>query len=412
MEWNLPDLGDGISTATLLRVLVNVGDTITKNQAVLEVETDKVNLEVPAPVDGTVSAIHVEAGAKLNIGDLVFTIDSGAEETPAPQPETPAPPPAAAAPQQPASAPAQATLVTPAADGLRAAPIVRKLARELGIELKAVTASGPEGLILHDDLVEHVRGLLGSQAKTPAVTQTELPNFEKFGAVRREAMSQIRKVTAERMTQSWLSVPRVTHFDQADVTDLEQLRKDWKGKAEAAGAKLTVTAFLIKVVAKALRDFPQLNASIDMANESIVYKDYVHIGVAVDTPQGLVVPVIRDADKKGILELAKEVGELGAKARDKKLTLEDVQGACFTISNLGGVGGTNFTPIVNTPEVGILAVSRGRMQATWINNEWHPRMTTPLGVSYDHRLVDGAEAARFMRSIVDAVESPLWMVFG
>ncbi len=290
-----------------------------------------------------------------------------------------------------------------------ASPSVRRLARELGVDISMVTGSGPRGRISHEDVKTEARRIVshgGAERALPEAHRAPLPDFEKWGSVERRAMSGVRRKTAEHMSHAWTAVPHVTQHDRADITELEALRKRYAGKTEAAGGKLTVTAIALKIAASALEVFPQFNASIDVANEEIVYKSYTHIGVAVDTERGLLVPVIRDVDEKNILALSVELSRVAEKARNRKLTLEEMQGGCFTITNLGGIGGTSFTPIVNWPEVAILGISRGRMESVHVDGQFVPRLILPLSLSYDHRLIDGADAARFLRWVAEAFENP------
>jgi pyruvate dehydrogenase E2 component (dihydrolipoamide acetyltransferase) len=290
-----------------------------------------------------------------------------------------------------------------------AAPHVRRLARELGVDIHNVAGSGPGGRISEDDVKAHTKQLLLSGAGTAAPThfkQPALPDFSKWGKIERVSMRGVRRKTAEHMWEAWSSIPHVTQNDKADITELEQLRTRFGPKAAEAGGKMTVTAIALKVCASALKIFPQFNASIDMEKEEIVYKQFINIGVAVDTERGLLVPVIRDVDKKNIVELAAELTGLSKKARDKKLTPADMEGGTFTITNLGGIGGTGFSPIVNYPEVAILGLSRSSMEPVWLNGKFEPRQVIPLSLSYDHRLIDGADAARFLRWIAEAFEQP------
>ncbi len=432
-EFKLPELGENIAAATIVGVLVGVGDQIKPGQPVLELETDKAVLEVPSDVGGTVTAVHVKAGQEIGIGQLLLTLEEGgaaeAATTSAPAagavaaeaPKAAAKPAAPAEPAKPAAekpveesakpAPAPAPAPEPAAPGeaAAAAPSVRRFARELGVEVADVAGSGPAGRVTMEDVKAHVRAGAGSRGPTsPAAAP--LPDFTKWGPVQREKMSNVRRATARNMAQSWPAIPMVTQFDKADITELEQLRQQFGKRVEAAGGKLTPTAIILKVVAAALKRFPQFNASVDMANEEIVYKQYVHVGVAVDTDRGLLVPVLRDVDQKNVIQLAVELGQIAQKARDRKLGLEDMQGGCFTISNLGGIGGTGFTPLVNGPEVAILGVSRGSVEPVWVDGQWQPRQLLPLSLTYDHRLIDGADGARFLRWVCEALEKPFLLM--
>jgi pyruvate dehydrogenase E2 component (dihydrolipoamide acetyltransferase) len=434
------------------KVLVNVGDTITREQPVLELETDKATIEVPSSVAGVVKEIRVKTGDKVKVGAVVLTVDApsgnggggAAAKTPPPDaaPSLDAPPvatpQAAPAAAQPAPAPQSPRLVpmptrqtaesSPApvaapparADGRSApaSPAVRRLAREIGVNINDVEGTGPNGRISQEDVKESARRILssvgsaGAGAGTMARPARQLPDFAKFGEIDRQAWTNIRRVTAEHLSYAWNTIPHVTQFDKADVTELEMLRKRHKEQVAKAGGNLTVTAMLVRILATAVRKFPQFNASIDTERGEIVYKKYVNIGVAVDTDRGLLVPVIRDADQKNIVQLAVELAELSDKARTRRISLEEMQGGCFSISNLGGIGGTYFTPIVNAPEVAILGISRAAMQPRWdaAIGEFAPRMMLPLSLSYDHRVIDGADAVRFLRYVVEGIEQPLTMI--
>jgi pyruvate dehydrogenase E2 component (dihydrolipoamide acetyltransferase) len=434
-EFKLPELGENIATATVVGVLVGIGDQIKPGQPVLELETDKAVLEVPSDVHGKVTAVHVKSGQEIGIGQLLLTLEEGgaaeaattsapaAEAAPAQAPKADAKPaalaePAKAAAEQPAEklvkpTPAPTPAPEPAAPGeaAAAAPSVRRFARELGVEVAEVAGSGPSGRVTMEDVKAHVRAGAGGMAtRSTAPAAAALPDFGKWGPVQREKMSNVRRATARAMSQSWPTIPMVTQFDKADITELEQLRAQYGKRAEAAGGKLTPTAIILKVVAAALKRFPQFNASVDMASEEIVYKQYVHVGVAVDTDRGLLVPVLRDVDQKNVIQLAVELGQIAQKARDRKLGLEDMQGGCFTISNLGGIGGTGFTPLVNGPEVAILGVSRGSTEPVFVEGQWQPRLMLPLSLTYDHRLIDGADGARFLRWVCEALEKPFLLM--
>lgn len=413
-EFKLPDVGEGIESGTVVAVLVAVGDTIEKDQPVLELETDKAVVEVPSAVSGVVKEIKVKAGDEAKVGQVILVVEEAAAAPAQAQPEPPpeqaqaveeAPKPTEAPPSPPTpSAPAK-----PADDDGRlipAAPSVRRLAREKGVDLRSVQGTGILGRISAEDVLRHAAGEPVAPA-APAAT-VSLPDFTKYGATERRPMSGIRKATVKSMTQAWSTVPMVTHFDKADITGLEALRKRYQPKAEALGAKLTPTAILVKVVAGALRKFPDFNASIDVERSEIVYKTYVNIGVAVDTDYGLLVPVIKQADQKNLLQIAVELGELAAKARERKLAPEEMQGGNFNISNLGGIGGSGFTPIVNPPDVAILGVARSSMEPVYNadTGQFEARLMMPLALSYDHRLIDGAAAARFLRWICLALEDP------
>ena len=362
-EFNLPELGEDIDTGDVVALLVSVGDTIEVDQPVLEIETDKAAIEIPSSVSGTITAIHVEEGGIVEVGKPILTVDTEGMGKGKTEP----------------------------------------------IETPQKTAPSPE-------IVQPVSTRAEKREETPAITSVEtlrptetaepLPDFSKWGEIERAAMGGIRRATAKHMATAWGTIPHVTNFDKADITELERLRKQYASKAEAAGGKLTITAILLKIAAGALKEFPQFCASVDMERAEIIVKKYYHIGVAVDTPQGLLVPVIRDADQKNIIELATELNQAAEKARNRKLGLEEMQGGTFTITNLGSIGGTNFAPIINAPDVAILGVSRSRIEPVFIDDQFQPRLMLPLALSYDHRLIDGADAARFLRQLVDVLENP------
>jgi len=449
-EFKIPELGENVDSGDVTRVLVNVGDTIARDQPVLELETDKATIEVPSSVAGVIKEIKVKKGDKIKVGAVVLTVDAPAGDAPAakaaqaaapaaaPAPAAPEPPPPAApAPAPSATGPSRVVpmpvrsapeAAPPAApvklEGERgpaapASPAVRRLAREIGIDVNAIQGTGPGGRITQEDVKEHARRILSSVPSTMLGTgglanaggvavraSRPLPDFQKWGEVDRQPWSNIRRATAEHLSYAWTTIPHVTQFDTANVGELEELRKQFKEKVAKAGGNLTVTAMLVRVLATAVRKFPQFNASIDLERGEIVYKKYVNVGVAVDTDRGLLVPVIRDADTKNITEIAVELQRLAERARDKKLSLDEMSGGGITISNLGGIGGTYFTPIVNWPEVAILGVSRGKTEPVWKDGRWEPRQMLPLSLSYDHRVIDGADAMRFLRWVVEAIEQP------
>ena len=438
-EVRLPELGEGVERADVVRVLVAPGDTVSVDQPLLEIETDKATVEVPSPVAGTVAALAVEAGATLAVGGLIASLESdgdapapvdtpAAAETPvdaAPPPPPPVPPappapPTAAAPA-PATSPPPAAAPAPPAPASRrralAAPSVRKLAREIGVDIDAVEGSGANGRVRLDDVKAHARRAmeqLRSPAKAPvpghpavpAVPAVPaLPDFSRWGPVERKPMRNVRRAVARRMSTSWQTVPHVTQHDRADVSELEAVRGTLKRTSPEL--PLTVTAFAVAVCAAALKEFPQFNASLDTARDEIVFKRYVNIGVAVDTERGLIVPVIPDADRKGLAALSTEIAEVAAAARTTGLPRERLEGGTFTITNLGGLGGTAFTPIVNYPEVAILGMSRSAPAPVWAGDRFEPRPMLPLSLSYDHRLIDGADAVRFLRWVAERLEHPL-----
>ncbi len=432
-DFKLPELGENISTATVARLLVGVGDTIAQDQAVLELETDKATLEVPSSVQGVVKAINVKAGDKVGVGTVVLSVDDaaaagGLQQNVGPVRPTDtdkagtieAPPARRGAVVPMARSSRQAAELTPAAAPpesrgpvAAASPGVRREAREIGVDIEEVEGTGSEGRISQQDVKEHARRILtsvGSRSGAAARAAHPLPDFSKWGEVERKPMSGVRRKTAEHLSHAWQTIPHVTQCEHADITALEQLRREYSPAVEKDGAKLTMTAFLVKVLAAAVQQFPQFNASVDIEAAELVYKRYVHIGVAVDTDRGLLVPVIRDADTKSIAQIAVDVQEAAAKARAGKLTLDDMSGGGITISNLGGIGGTHFTPIVNWPEVAILGVSRGSMTPVHNGKDFAPRLMLPLSLSYDHRAIDGADAMRFLRWVVERLEQPFLLV--
>ncbi|HEV2697453.1 MAG TPA: dihydrolipoyllysine-residue acetyltransferase [Terriglobales bacterium] len=440
-EFTLPELGENISQGDLVRLMVSPGSQISAGEPVMELETDKAVVEVPSSVTGTVRDVLVKQGEKVKVGQVIFTLQAGATtSTHAHQPtradqsheeetrlafqaaiqsegktEEQALPP-----EQPRAA-SVATFSMPIdldrsagvehRGPIPAAPHVRRLAREIGVDIHKVAGKGPGGRISEDDVKVYAKSLLASVESGRAFTAThlrqpKLPDFSKWGKIERVSMRGVRRKTAEHLWEAWSAIPHVTQNDKADITELEHLRARFGPKVAEAGGKMTVTAIALKVCASALKIFPQFNASIDMDSEEIVYKQFINIGVAVDTDRGLLVPVIRDVDKKNIVELAAELTQMSVKARDKKLTPADMEGGTFTITNLGGIGGTGFSPIVNYPEVAILGLSRSGMEPVWMNDKFEPRLVLPLSLSYDHRLIDGADAARFLRWIAEAFEQP------
>ena len=506
-EFKVPELGEDVTTGDVLRVLVKVGDTITKEQPVVELETDKATVEVPSSVAGIVKDIRVKQGDKVTVGTTILTVDenAGGASTEAPPAANGQPGAAAASapPSRDASAPAEATAdrrsldegssadsreasdtdrekrpqsapgpksdqkvvsmprpnrpeavsvrpveapkpaaVSPSGERAPAAPAgpaVRRLAREIGVDVSEVQGTGLGGRITEDDVKQHARRIVSGGSAAPGAVgerAVPLPDFERWGAVERQPMSNIRRTTAQRLSHAWRTIPHVTQFDQADITAMEELRKKYREQVREAGGDLTVTTMLVKVLGVAVRQFPQFNASIDPDADQIIYKKYVNIGIAVDTDRGLLVPVVRNVDQKNLTQLAIEVHQLAQKARERKLTLEEMSGGGITISNLGGIGGTYFTPIINWPEVAILGVSRGIVQPVWRpstlrepqgrpeqsrgatgaqgvpsgvegrNNAFEPRQLLPLSLSYDHRVIDGADAMRFLRWVVEAIEQP------
>lgn len=441
IEFKVPELGENVESGGVVNVLVAVGDSITVDQSILELETDKAVIEVPSSVTGVVEEILVKEGDQISPGDVILTVSGDesdgqvteaapaeeVEEVEEPDTSEPTTPTTEAPEPEPEPAePASEAEETPTLvefklpelgeklyDIAPAAPSVRRFAREIGIDIHYVPGSGPGGRISIEDVKAWSRKLqtkmvrpAPAPAPATAAAQKPLPDFSKWGEIKRESMSGIRRATAQNVGYSWAMVPHVTQHDKADITDLEKLRKHYARKVEAAGGKLTITAILLKVVAAALKVFPKFNSSLDMEQLELIYKQYYHIGMAVDTPHGLLVPVIRDVDQKNLIELSVELGEVAEKARNRKTSLEEMRGGCFTISNLGGIGGTSFTPIVNTPEVAVLGVARGRTEPVWVDDKFEPRLMLPLSLSYDHRVIDGAEGARFIRWVAEALEQP------
>lgn len=459
-EFRLPKLGENIAAGVVVRVLASPGQAVEVDQPVLEVETDKAVAEVPSTVRGTVREVHVKEGDEVKPGDLVFTVETGMEEAgketepqsagaegrgagagllPSRQREMGASVQEAAAPrrevsvaERPAAARREPKFQGDGRDApgnqgvdgalsesslvrvqsrtvVPAAPSTRRFAREIGVDIAEVPGTGPNGRISIEDVKAYARSLNRRRAAPPGPAASPaiepLPDFSRWGDVERRPMRGIRRKTAEHLSRAW-AAPHVTQFDKADVTELEKLRKRYAPRVEVAGGKLTPTAILLKVVAAALKVFPQFNASVDAARGEIIYRKYCHIGIAVDTEHGLVVPVLRDVDKKNLVELAVELTQIAKKARERKLSAEEMQGGCFTVSNLGGIGGTAFTPILNAPEVAILGVARAAVEPVWDGTGFVPRTMLPLCLSYDHRAIDGADGARFLRWVAEALEQP------
>jgi pyruvate dehydrogenase E2 component (dihydrolipoamide acetyltransferase) len=486
-EIKLPILGENVDSGVVVNVLVSEGDEVAEGQPVIELETEKATVEVPASSSGRVKEISVKEGATIKVGQVILILEEGAgaakaeerkprpaakpeeekkarpatkpeeemretaeareevvkamaapratsktEERAKPRAEEPKreeakkeaaprreekaekgePPRGEGAKPLPEAQPKreEAPKSEEARELIAAAPSVRRLARELGIDINEVVGSEPGGRVSEEDVRNYARSIIlnVTRLRPAAVGLTRpLPDFSKWGEVERKPMSGVRRKTSAALSEAWQTIPHVTHFDQADITELEELRERFGKKAEEAGGRLTITAIALKVVASALKVFPQFNASVDATAEEIIYKKYCHIGVAVDTDRGLLVPVIRDADKKNILELAAELTELSEKARNRKIAIEEMQGGSFTITNLGGIGGVNFSPIINSPEVAILGIARAARQPVFVDGRIAPRLTLPLALSYDHRLIDGADAARFLRWVAEALQQPL-----
>jgi pyruvate dehydrogenase E2 component (dihydrolipoyllysine-residue acetyltransferase) len=464
----LPSLGENIAAGDVLRVLVKPGDTLAKDQAVLELETDKATIEVPSTIAGEIKEIKVKAGDKVKVGQAILTVEDGGTAAAPKKAETPRKEekkeekavaanteakmpsgepgleqhvegtrrdvaadksgvkkttPELAQPAEDAEETRSPNKVVDISRGSRAAPepqpsapevpaapaapSVRRLARELGVDINDVAGSGEGGRISDEDVKNHAKRLVTGAARGGTAAAAEpLPDFSRWGEIERQPMRAVRRKIAEHLSAAWATIPHVTQFDLADITALEALRKKYAKQAEAAGGNLTVTAVAVKVVAAALKVFPQFNASIDLASDEVILKKFVNIGVAVDTDRGLLVPVIRNADQKNIVQIAAELSQLSEKARNRKIALDEMQGGTFSISNLGGIGGTYFTPIVNAPEVAILGISRARVEPVHQDGAFVPRMMLPLSLSYDHRAIDGADGIRFLRWVVQAIEEP------
>jgi len=442
-EIKLPALGENVAGGDVVDVKVKVGEEVTEGQALVEVEAEKSTVEVPSPMAGKVSQVMVKKGDKVKTGQTLFMIE-GSNGKPAASGEGASKPPEAAsgtykpssptkegvpdttaaesappagskpekanpeeAPPKESKAPAKPPTRTSPEDGgvVPAGPATRKMAREWGVNLNQVEGSGQKGRVTQDDVRGYVKELTsGGGARASAAPP--LPDFEKWGPIEYMQFKGIRRKTAEAMNMAWTTIPHVTHHDLADVDNIESFRKQ---QAER-GQKLTVTAFVIKACAIVLKQYPQFNASLDLANERLVQKQYYNIGIAVDTERGLVVPVLRDIDTKSVHDIGKEMAEIAEKARQRKITADDMSGGCFTVSNLGGIGGTSFTPIVRWPEVAILGLSRSRVEPTWKDGTWVPKLKLPLSLSYDHRVIDGADAARFTRHLAELLENPMMML--
>jgi len=429
-EVKLPEIADNVVSGFLARILVKVGDVIEKDQSIIEIETDKAATDIPSPVAGKIIDIKVHAGDEIRVGQTILVVESGAEEVvPAKPVVAVAEEPAAVVgdgvptfvgmtgapsePQKSAVIPAKAetpSLTTKAPAGLGslvpASPSVRRFARELGLDISRVKGTGAGGRISDDDVKAHAKEVIQSPKVAEFAAYAEVPDFSKWGPVENQPMSRIRTITAESTVNSWQTIPQVVQFDKADITEVEKFRLMSKAAVEKSGGKLTMTAILLKLSAMALKEFPKFNASVDMKNKQIIYKNYINIGIAVDTEQGLLVPVVQNVDKKSLTELSLELTGIAERARNRKLTSEEMQGGNFTISNLGGIGGTSFTPIVYPHQVAILGVSKSAMEPVYREGAFVPRNMLPLSLSYDHRLIDGADGARFLVWMCKVLEQP------
>ncbi len=434
IEFKLPEVSEGVESADVAEILVSEGDTVTANQIVAEVETEKALAEIECPYAGRVTKVHVSPGDTIPIGATILTIDADApaetaaekepdsppaEEKPEVAPEPPKQETASPEPVEPPAAetPAPAPVVSTEQQSNEgrppapAGPATRRMARDLGVDLYDVSGSGPGGRITQEDVQNYVKQKLSAPATSGGpVAAPPLPDFSEFGPVRRERLNKIGKMAAEHLTRSWNVIPHVTQHDMADITDIELARKQFLQGTGKNGPKVTMTAIAVKAAVTALKAFPKFNSSLDPETMEIVYKDYFHIGIAVDTENGLVVPVVRDADQKSLLEIASEVVELAVAARDRKLSMEDMKGGTFTITNLGGIGGTGFTPIVSYPEVAILGMSRGQKELKLIDGELEERLILPLSLSYDHRVINGADAARFIVKLSALLSDPFTLL--
>ncbi|MEI7455925.1 MAG: dihydrolipoyllysine-residue acetyltransferase [Nitrosomonadales bacterium] len=393
----VPDIGDykGVS---VIEVMVKVGDTINEEDTLLTLETDKAAMDVPSPYAGIVKELHIEIGDKVSRGSLILVMETS-DAQPAAAPESVAAPVAApVATPAPAAIAAQTVQSVASSGKAHASPAIRRFARELGADIAQIKGSGEKGRVTKEDVHNFIKAALAQPRGATGgnglqVLDMPVFDFAKFGAIETRPLSRIQKISGANLHRNWVTIPHVTQFDEADITDMEAFRKQLGAEYAKQNIKITPLAFMLKAVVAALQKFPKFNASLD--GDNLILKQYFHIGVAVDTPDGLMVPVLRDVDKKGIVQLATELGEISARARDKKITAADMQGGCFTISSLGGIGGTAFTPIINAPEVAILGVSRSAMKPVYQDGVFVPRLMLPLSVSYDHRVIDGAAAARF-----------------
>ncbi len=428
IEVRVPDLGT-FKDVAVIELLVKPGDQIELDASIATLETEKATMDVPSTVSGKVVSLHIARGGTVNGGDLVAIVE-GELPTQAAAPTVVAAPPAAVAPTAPAAAapapvsaaPAVVPASAPMAQGValdapsfgtaHAGPSVRKLARELGVDLARVAGSGPKGRISHEDVKAWVKRALqgGLAPAAPALPKVPVVDFAAFGPIDVQPLSRVRKISGPRLHASWVNLPHVTQFDEADITELEALRQSLKDRAVAEGVKLTPLAFIIAACARALVQFPNFGSSLDESGQNLVHKKYCHLGFAADTPNGLLVPVIRDADRKDIFAIARDLAQLSEKARAGKLPGSDMQGGCFTVSSLGGIGGTAFTPIINAPEVAILGVSKSVMKPVWRDSSFVPRLTLPLSLSYDHRVIDGAEGVRFTTWLAACLAKPAELI--
>jgi pyruvate dehydrogenase E2 component (dihydrolipoamide acetyltransferase) len=420
MDLKLPPLGEGVDSGSVVNILVKEGEQIQKGQGIIELETGKAVAPVPASAAGKVAKIIVAVGDTISVGQPILSLDTGAAAPPkaaapkpasAPSPKAPRPAPLQPPPEaEPGGEAPEAEEETSGAEPA-SSPTIRRLARELGINLRKIRGSGNGGRIVMTDVRAYVERLqrlaVQPRAAGPAgaVPKPGRIDFSKWGPIAKRPLTALRKVIAQRMSESWSAVPRVTQFDEADISALNDLRQKHAAAYEKKGARLTLTCFALKILAETLKKHPALNTSLDLAAGEVIYKEYVHIGVAVDTEQGLIVPVLRDADKKGLLALCKELNDLAVKTRERKISMDELQGGTFTISNQGGIGSRHFTPIINLPETAILGLGRGALQAVVRDGKIEPRLILPLALSYDHRIIDGGTAARFMVDLARGFEN-------
>src|SRR6266496_3585130 len=436
-EIKLPKVAEGVESATVTDILVKEGDTVAKGQSLIVVESDKASVEVPSEEAGKVKAVNIKKDAEIKPGDVILILETEeqlakeevkveAKETKEKEKEKKS---KAEKEKKKEEQPRAKEKVSAEAEEkeeekkaeqpeakekkepveeIAAAPNVLRLARELGININDVKGSGPEGKILEEDIITFAREIIQGKLKG-ADAEESLPDFSRWGEIEKIPLKSIRKATAKKTAASWRTIPHVTHFDEAEISKIEELRTTKNHLAEKQGGKLTVTAILLKILAEALKEFPKFNASIDTKNEEIILKKYIHIGVAVDTERGLLVPVVRDVNKKNLIDLSVELTELSEKARKGKLSVDEMNGGGFVISNVGGIGGTNFTQLIYHPQVAILGVSKAEIKAVFTDGEFKPKLMLPLSLSYDHRLIDGADAARFLRWICEVIENPLNM---
>jgi pyruvate dehydrogenase E2 component (dihydrolipoamide acetyltransferase) len=428
-EIKLPEIAENIESATVLSILVSKGDKIKKDDNIAEMESDKAAFDLPTDVSGEIKEIKVSVGDEVKVGQVVMTVETDTDEDEEEEKDKESKEESEADQEKDEKDDThdeEDVIKKDAADDqeeqdhdqpkgkmeVAAAPSIRRLARELGIDIYKVEGTGPGDRITAEDVKAYAKEIARKSIDKASIRDDyELPDFSKYGSIERKPLNSIRKRIADNMQASWQSIPHVFQFDKADITNLETFRKKYGKEAENAGGKLTITAILVKIMAQALKTFPNFNASLDLENDEIIFKNYYHIGVAVDTDRGLLVPVIKDVDRKSIISLATELDEMAKKTRNKKIKPDELQGGNIAISNLGGIGGTNFTPIIYRPNVAVLGVSQTRLEPQYMDGEFKPRQMLPLSLSYDHRAIDGAEGARFLRWFCESLENPLLIMF-